>query len=498
VRILVGLMLGLFLSALDQTIVAVALPTIASDLHGVELLPWVISAYLLTSTASTPIYGKLSDLYGRKLLLQVAIIIFLIASVLCALADSMLQMIAFRALQGIGGAGLMTMAHATIADVISPRERGRYQIYIATAFTMASVLGPIVGGLFVDYLSWHWIFLINVPIALGALYLAERTLGALVVRRVRHTIDYLGATLIVGAITGVIMIMTILGRAATWDSALVIGLAAGTIVLFAGCIVQERLARDAILPPHVFGNRVFIVSNTINVTMSAIAFGLLVLIPIYLQLVFGMTASQAGIVLIPLMAAGTIGAIAAGRITAVTGRYKFLPVLGMIFCALGVGLLTQTTPASPAWLLSVFIGICGFGSGLIGPTIMVAVQNAVDSRDLGTATASISFFRSMGGALGVPLVSTVLVTSLDSALRRVPGREAFGADAGFQVIRNGSEILGRLPASAHDAFRLAATEAFHDAFWVVTGLAVFSTVVALLLRETPLKTTPGYEPPTKS
>jgi EmrB/QacA subfamily drug resistance transporter len=497
IQILAGLMFGMFLSALDQTIVAAALPAIASDLRGIELLPWLISAYLLTSTASTPIYGKLSDLYGRRPLLQIAIVIFLVASALCALASNMAELIFFRALQGIGGAGLMSMAHAVIADVISPRDRGRYQIYIASSFTIASVLGPIIGGLFVDYLTWHWIFIVNVPIAGIGLYVSHRTLKQLVPRRVRHRIDYLGAFLIVGAITGVILVMTIGGREAGWDSALVIGLAGATGVLFAICVVQQRATREAILPPRLFTN-VFVAANAINILMSAIAFGLLVLIPLYLQLVFRLSASEAGVILIPLMAAGTIGAIIAGRITAVTGRYKFLPIVGMILQVVGVLLLARSDGATDPWVICAFIAICGFGSGLIGPTTMVAVQNNVDARDLGAATASISFFRSMGGALGVPLVSTVLVASLDSVLRSVPGHEALGPDVGLAAVKAGPGLVQLFPAASHAAVRDAATLAFHDAFLATAGLAILAVVAALLLREVPLRSTPGYQPPPKS
>ena len=491
VVILAGLMLGFFLGALDQTTIATALPAMAGELGGAEHLSWVFAGYLLTSTAATPIYGKLSDLYGRKLMLEVAIVIFMVASALSALADSMLQLIAYRALQGIGAGGLISMAHATIADIISPRERGRYQPYIAGTYAVASALGPVVGGFFVDNLSWRWIFWINIPIALLALYLSQRTLGVLSVKRLRHRIDYPGAMLIVAAVGALILALNIAGRTGRWLQPDVLGFAAAAVLLLVLCIVRERMAQDPILPPRLFANHTFVVANTINTLLSANNFGLIILIPLYLQIQFRLPASEAGLLLIPFMITGTGGAVVCGLIMSRTGRYRMLPIVGLACTTIGTALMVFVNPGSPLLWIAALMALAGMGGGFAGPVTMVSIQNSVEVRDLGTGTASISFFRSMGGAFGVALLSAVLIAQMNGLLALLPGNAGLGPEPGLAVIGGGAAALGLVPADLQTAASRAVDLAFSWAFGGAALLSFLTLAATLFLRETPLKTISG-------
>lgn len=487
-----GLMFAMFLGAFDQTSIATALPSIARDIGGAEHISWVVAAYLLAATASTPIYGKLSDLYGRKPMLQTALCIFVAASILGANASSIYEFIAFRTLQGLGAGGLVSMAHATIADIISPRERGRFQPYIASAFTTAMLTGPTVGAFFVEHLSWRYIFWMNVPVGLIALYMSQRTLKHLVVKGVRHAIDYLGAGLIVAAVACLILATNIAGRTGRFASPEVLGLLAGALVLGVLVALRERVAADPILPPRLFQNRIFTVANGMNILLSANNFGLVVTIPIFLQVLHHMPVSEAGLFLLPLTVSGPFGAITAGRTVARTGRYKFLPITGMALTTIGTGLLAFAGPGSSGILVLAGI-LVGFGGGLCGPVTMVAVQNAVDVRDLGTATASISFFRSMGGAVGVALLSAVLISQLNGQLTALPDNAGLGAEPGLHVIRGGNTALDPVPAPLQPAATRGTAIAFDNTFLVCAAFAFINFLLALFLRELPLKTVSGRE-----
>jgi EmrB/QacA subfamily drug resistance transporter len=491
VVIITGLMLGMFLSALDQTIVATALPRISADLHGVEHLSWVVSAYLLTSTAATPIYGKLSDLYGRKAMLQIAISVFLAASVLCGLAGSMGQLILFRGLHGLGGGGLIAMAHATIADVISPRERGRYQAYIAAVFAVASIVGPVLGGVFAEHLTWRWVFWINLPIGVGALILSELTLKRLAIKRIRHRIDYPGAVLIVSAVCCVLLLTTMGGNEVPWRSPVIAGLALGALALFACCVVQERHAREPVLPPRLFGCATFVIASTANLLTAIGMLGGIVFMPLFLQLVYGMTPQDSGLMLIPLTATTVLAAITTGRLVAATGRYKIFPVLGTLVTGGGALLLSLVSPALPLWATAAAMAACGSGVGLINPVLMVAMQNAVEPRDLGTATASVSFFRSMGGAFGVALFGAVLIARLGSLVGAIPGHEAIGADPALALLHAGTGAQALAPAAIRPAVTTAMLAAFHDLFRLAAAIALLAFIVVLRLEELPLKTVAG-------
>jgi len=491
VIIIAGLMLGMFLAALDQTIVATALPRMAADLQGVSHLSWVVSAYLLTSTAVTPIYGKLSDLYGRKLMLQIAISLFVLTSLLCGLADTMVQLIVFRALQGLGGGGLLAMAHATIADVISPRERGRYQGYIASVFAAASVVGPVLGGLFVDHLTWRWVFWINLPIGIGALIASQITLKRLAAKRLRHKIDYLGAILIVSAVCCVLLVTTMGGEEVPWDSLVIKALAAGAAVLFIGCIFQERKASEPILPPRLFHNPVFVVANAANLLTSICMLGGIVFMPLFLQLAYSMQADASGLMLIPLTGGTVAGAISAGQLVARTGRYKIFPLVGLATSCIGLFMLVTVTPQTPLPLVCAYLAINGLGIGLIMPALLVAVQNSVDVRDLGTGTASITFFRSMGGSFGVALFGAVLIGRLNGLIARMPGGEALGSSPGTNLLHAGPDAIASVPPALRAAVAGAIAEAFHDIFLMAAALSFVAFIILLFLKELPLRTSTG-------
>jgi len=490
VIIIAGLMLGMFLAALDQTIVATALPRIAADLHGGEHLSWVISAYLLTATAATPIYGKLSDLYGRKIMLQIAITVFLAASVLCALAGSIGALIAARALQGLGGGGLLAMAHATIADVVSPRERGRYQAYIASMFATASVLGPVLGGVFADHLGWPWVFWINLPIGLGALVMSQLVLRRLTPKRVRHDIDYPGAVLIVATVGCVLMVTTLIGEGTAWDAPLLLSLAGAAALLLAVTVLQQRRAREAILPPRLFANRIFRTASLTTVLTSAVMLGAIVFMPLFLQLVFRLPADTTGLMLIPLTAATVMGAVTSGRLMATTGRYKPFPLIGITLNIAGLVALSFVSRETPLPLVSGAMALCGVGIGLVMPVMLVSVQNAVGTRDLGAASASVSFFRSIGGSIGVALFAAVLMATLNGALRSVIGAEALGPNPALALLHAGAGAQALLPAISGDV-SAAILRAFHTVFLTGALIAALAFVNTLFLAEIPLRTTIG-------
>lgn len=486
--IIAGLMLGMFLAALDQTIVAAALPRIATDLGGASYLVWVVSAYLLTSTAATPIYGKLSDLYGRKIVFQTAIVIFLLASVLCGLAASMGQLIAFRALQGVGGGGLIAVAHAAIADVVSPRERGRYQGYFASVFAAASVIGPALGGLFAGSLTWRWAFWVNLPLALAALAMSQIALKRLTAKRSRPRIDYLGALLIVAAVGCALLATTMGGNGVTWDSPVVEALAGATLALLVVGIVHERRAVEPILPPGMFREPTFVAASAISVMAAIAMLGLIVFTPLFLQLVYGLRDGGSGLMLIPLSGAATAGAIVAGRVVATTGRYKVFPVIGLGAAAVGMLLMSSVTSDTPLALAASYLTLSGAGLGLVMPVMLVAVQNVVKARDLGTGTASVDFFRSLGGAFGVALFGAVLTTRLASYLGALPGHEALGAAPAAALLHAGAGALNLAPAALHGAVTLAVTQAFHDLFHAGAVVTALAFLIALRLKEVPLRT----------
>jgi EmrB/QacA subfamily drug resistance transporter len=409
-RVISGILLCIFLAAIDQTVVIPAVPAIAADLHGFGHLSWIVTAYLLTSTAATPVYGKLSDTYGRRALLLPAIALFVAASVLCALSQTLWQLIAARALQGLGGAGLMAMAQAAIADVVSPRERGRYQGYMAGAWAVASIAGPVVGGWMTDQLTWRWIFWSNLPIGAVAFVLCDRGLRLLPVRGVRSVIDYPGALLLAVATTACLLMLTWGGSTYPWLSAPELALAVISLLLLAGLVWQERRAADPLLPGRLFSHSVFVRGVLIAAVASAGTFAAIFLLPLFFQLLRGASAERAGALIVPYLAFNVIGAYSAGQVARRIGRGRSILLAGLAGGMGGFVLLSLLHERSPYMLVVLGMAVVGIGIGACMPTSLVIVQNAAERRDVGAATGSLLFLRSLGGAFGSALSGSLLAS----------------------------------------------------------------------------------------
>jgi len=409
--IMSGLMLGMFLAALDQTIVSTALPTIVGDFHRTDLLSWVITAYLLTSTAATPLWGKAGDLYGRKRVFQLAIVVFLVGSVLCGAAQNMYQLIAFRGIQGIGGGGLISLVFAIIGDVIPPRERGRYQGYFGGVFGLSSVVGPLAGGFFVDNTSWRYIFYINLPLGILALIVTNRVLKLPFVKR-EVKIDWAGAGLLVSGVSSILLATQSGGKDYPWGSPQIIGLFVLGAAFVVGFVLREKVAPEPILPLRLFRMQIFSVVAVIAFISGVAMFGALAFLPQYLQLVHGQSATASGLMLLPLLV-GILGcSIGSGRYISATGNYRWFPVVGTAIVAVGLGLLSHVGAHTSLTVIGLYVFVFGAGLGLFMQVLVIAVQNSVERRDLGVGTSSVTFFRSMGGTIGASAFGAVLINRL--------------------------------------------------------------------------------------
>src|SRR5215467_6952158 len=374
--IFAALLLVLLLASLDQTIVSTALPTIVGDLGGINHLSWVVTAYLLASTIVTPLYGKLGDLYGRKLILQVAIVLFLVGSALCGISQNMPELIAFRALQGLGGGGLMVTTTATVGDLVPPRDRGRYQGLFGGVFGVSTVIGPLIGGFFVDHLSWRWIFYINLPIggvALAVIAVAFRSRAD----RLRHTIDYLGAALLAGGLSAVVLFTSLGGTTYAWGATPMLVLAVLGVVLLVLFVLVERRAAEPILPLALFENRTFVVTSAIGFIIGVALFGSVTYLPLYLQIVRGHSPTESGLLLTPLMVGVLLTSITSGYIISRTGRYRPFPIVGTAVAAIAVFLLSRLAVSTPGWLSALYMLVLGLGLGMVMQVLVLAAQNAV-------------------------------------------------------------------------------------------------------------------------
>ena len=486
-----GLMAGMFLAALDQSIVGVALPKITSELGGLDKLSWVVTAYLLTFTAATPLWGKISDLRGRRPVFQTAIVVFLLGSVICAMAPSMEVLIAGRAIQGLGGGGLMSLALAVIGDIVPPRERGRYQGFFGAVFGVSSVAGPLLGGLFTDHLGWQWIFLINLPIGIAALVVTSIALKLPYVRR-EASVDYLGAATIVGSVTSLVLYLSWAGPEEGWTSPVGIGLLVAFVVLGVVFAVVEQRVQEPILPPTLFQHWTFVSNVGFAMIMGLGMFGGLIYLPVYLQAVKGFSATESGLAMLPMVVGMFATSITSGQLMSRTGRYKWMPITGSLVIGTALFLLSRLAVDTPYWHLALLMLLFGAGLGFTMQVVVTAVQNSVQRRHLGAATASVAFFRSMGGALGTALFGAILNTRLGQHLTEVVPASAQGQLAGAATSVNDITAIHALPEPVKTWVLTAFTQAMDDVFLVAVPFMAVAFVIALTMRERPLQ---GRETP---
>ncbi len=483
--VFLGLMAGMLVSSLDQTVVATAMPTIVGELGGLEHLSWVITAYLLTSTASMPLYGKLSDLYGRKILFQAAIVVFLIGSLLCGLSQNMAELIACRGIQGLGAGGIMILSQTIVGDIIAPRERGRYQGYMGSIFAVAAVAGPLIGGFFTDNLTWRWVFYVNLPIGIMALIVTSFVLR-MPVRRFEQRIDYSGSLLMVSGISALLLLTSLGGIEYAWLSPLIIGLGVVGIVLLGFFLLNEARVSEPLLPLRLFRNKVFAVATALSFIVGIGFLGSVSYLPIYFQVVRGTSATLSGLSMLPLMATVLLGAVGGGRIISKIGRYRMFPIIGTAIMIVGMYLLSRMNDATSSLHAALFMAVLGIGLGMVMQVPILAVQNAVMHKDLGAGTASVNLFRSLGSAFGVAIFGAILSNRLTSELKQTVPPQVLG-QLNPDMLTASPAQLKALPAAVHagviHAFSLSLDTVF---LWAVPMMFV-AFLVSWLLQDIPLR-----------
>ncbi|KJV26566.1 MDR family MFS transporter [Pantoea sp. SM3] len=481
VRLLMGaLMLVMLLSALDQTIVSTALPTIVGELGGLDRLSWIVTAYMLASTIVVPLYGKFGDLFGRKTVLQISVILFLIGSALCGLAQNMEQLIFTRALQGLGGGGLMVVSMAAVADIIPPAERGKYQGLFGGVFGLATVVGPLLGGFIVQHASWRWIFYINLPLGLFALLIINAVFKA-DNKRKPHEIDYPGAVCLSLALVGITLFTSEGGTLRAWSDPQLWCILAFGLVGVIGFIYEERRAWEPIIPLGLFRNRSFSLSSLMAFIVGMSLFGSVTFLPLYLQVVKGSTPTEAGLQLLPLMGGLLVTSIISGRIISRTGRYRLFPIGGTLLATVGMALMTTLTLQSSLWQIYLYACVLGMGMGMVMQVLVLAVQNSVTPDSIGVATSSVTLFRSVGGSIGVALFGAMFSHVLTSGLT--------------ELVEKGDVLpttldpnaVHHLPYDVQQAYLQVFSAAVHAAFQMAAVVMALAFILSLFLPESPLR-----------
>ncbi|MGC0363956.1 EmrB/QacA subfamily drug resistance transporter [Rhodococcus sp. 27YEA15] len=486
ILVFVGLMITMLLASLDQMVFSTALPTIVGELHGVNHMVWVTTAYILASTIMMPVYGKMGDLIGRKGLFIGAISIFIVGSIIGGMSHDMTTLIAGRAVQGLGGGGLILLSQAIIADVVPARQRGRYMGAMGGVFALASVAGPLLGGWFTESIGWRWAFWINIPLGLLAIASAVAFLHLPKPNRGKPRIDYLGMALVATAATCLILFTTWGGNTYAWGSGIIIGLMIGSVVAAVAFVYVERRAAEPVIPMHLFAQKNFVLTTSAGLVIGIAMFGALAYLPTYIQMVTGKNATEAGLMMIPMMAGLLVASIGSGQLVSRTGRYKVFPIVGTSIVAVALVLLSRLTPSTSLVVFGLYIALMGVGLGLVMQILILIVQNTFPAGEVGTATASNNFFRQIGASLGSAVVGSLFASRLTNLLsERLPAGASAGGDANSLT----PEVLWKLPARVREIIVGSYNDALAPIFMYLVPLVIAAVILLLFVTEKPLATT---------